>query len=235
MNQRCCRFCQREFALSRFHPEQTACSGKACQQQRRSQNRSQILALDAEYRQVCRDSARKWRANHAGYWQQYRAAKPESVQRNRSQQRQRDLRQRLANLANNNSALDPKVFRGRDLVVGPKRQRSCKQQLGFHSSLYSAKLSAQTAAPGDFLQTTTLWFAGRPGLILQTRCTTRNISNSAFPCCTICSSATGPPAPPHAARSSSGSVPCTATHALPSTSTPARISSTAMAVDTAAT
>src|SRR5260221_14664947 len=81
----------------------------------------------------------------------------------------------------------PKGFRGRDLVVGPKRQRSCKQQLGFHSSLYPAKLSAQTATPADFLQTTTLWFANRPGLILQTRCTTRNISNSAFLCSAISS------------------------------------------------
>jgi len=108
MNQRCCRFCQRVFEASRFHPEQTACSGKACQQQRRTQNRNQKLALDAEYRQVCRDSARKWRANHVGYWKQYRAAKPDAVERNRSQQRQRDLRQRLADLANNNSALDLK-------------------------------------------------------------------------------------------------------------------------------
>ena len=119
MSQRCCRFCHREFALSRFHPEQTACSGKACQQQRRSQNRNQKLALDAEYRQVCRDSARKWRANHAGYWQQYRAAKPESVQRNRSQQRQRDLRQRLAHLANNNSALDLKSSAAGVWLLGP--------------------------------------------------------------------------------------------------------------------
>ncbi len=155
MSQRCCRFCHKQFAPSRFHPEQTACSGKACQQQRRSQNRNQKLALDAEYRQVCRDSARKWRANHAGYWQQYRAAKPESVQRNRSQQRQRDLRQRLANLANNNSALDLKVSAAGVWLLGPSasdlannnlastqvfilqnslrkpplRETSCKQQL----------------------------------------------------------------------------------------------------------
>lgn len=108
MNQRCCRFCQREFEASRFHPEQTACASKPCQQQRRSQNRDRKLALDAEYLQVCRDSARKWRANHSGYWKQYRTAKPESVQRNRTRQRQRDLRQRLADLANNNSALDLK-------------------------------------------------------------------------------------------------------------------------------
>jgi hypothetical protein len=119
MSQRCCRFCHKEFTLSRFHPEQTACSAKACQQQRRSQNRNRKLALDAEYRQVCRDSARKWRANHPGYWRQYRAAKPASVQRNRSQQRQRDLRQRLSNLANNNSALDLKSSAAGVWWLGP--------------------------------------------------------------------------------------------------------------------
>ena len=103
-----CRFCQRQFEPSRFHPEQTACSLAPCQRQRRSQSRKQKLVGDAEYRQTCRDSARKWRAHHPGYWKRYRAARPESAQRNRTQQRQRDLRQRLAGLANNNAALDLK-------------------------------------------------------------------------------------------------------------------------------
>jgi hypothetical protein len=109
MDQRYCRFCRKQFELSRFHPEQTVCSDKTCQQQRGGQNRKQKLVLDPEYRAVCRDSAQKWRASHAGYWKQYRASRPESVERNRLQQRQRDLRRRLADLANNNSALDLKA------------------------------------------------------------------------------------------------------------------------------
>ncbi len=119
MEQRCCRFCQQLFAPSRFHPEQTACSAAACQQQRRDQNRKRKLALDAEYRQICRDSAWKWRANHPGYWTGYRAAKPESVERNRSQQRRRDLRRRLSDLANNNSALDLKSSVAGVWFLGP--------------------------------------------------------------------------------------------------------------------
>jgi hypothetical protein len=119
MEQRCCRFCQRQFEPSRFHPEQTACSKNACQQQRRSENRKHKLALDAEYRQVCRDSARKWRANHPGYWKQYRAAKPAAVERNRTQQQQRDWRQRLAHLASNNSALDLKSSAAGVWLLGP--------------------------------------------------------------------------------------------------------------------
>jgi hypothetical protein len=75
--------------------------------------------VDPEYRQVCRDSAQKWRANHIGYWKQYRAAKPESVQRNRAQQQQRDLRRRLADLANNNSALNLKSSVAGVWLLGP--------------------------------------------------------------------------------------------------------------------
>lgn len=116
---RCCRFCKRPFEPSRFHPEQAVCSDKPCQQQRRDQSRKQKLVRDPEYRQVCCDSARKWRANHVGYWKQYRAAKPESVQRNRAQQKQRDLRRRLANLANSNSALDLKSSVAGVWLLGP--------------------------------------------------------------------------------------------------------------------
>ena len=74
---------------------------------------------DAEYRQVCHDSARKWRSNHPGYWKQYRAAKPDAVERNRTQQQQRDLRQRLADVANNNSALDLKSSAAGVWLLGP--------------------------------------------------------------------------------------------------------------------
>jgi hypothetical protein len=119
MEQRFCHFCQQQFAASRFHPEQTACSAEMCQRQRRQQNRQRKLALDSEYRQVCRDSARKWRANHPGYWNGYRASKPESVERNRTQQRQRDLRRRLSHLANNNSALDLKSCAAGVWLLGP--------------------------------------------------------------------------------------------------------------------
>jgi len=129
MEQRCCRFCQQQFAPSRFHPEQTACSAEPCQQQRRNQNRKRKLARDPEYRAVCRDSARKWRANHAGYWKRYRTAKPESVERNRAQQQKRDLRQRLADLANNNSALDLKASVAGVWLLGPAAEALANNNL----------------------------------------------------------------------------------------------------------
>ena len=119
MEQRCCPFCQQQFAPSRFHPGQTACPAEACQRKRRHQNRKRKLALDPEYRQVCRDSARKWRADHPGYWNAYRATRSGSVARNRTQQRQRDMRRRLSHLANNNSALDLKSSTAGVWLLGP--------------------------------------------------------------------------------------------------------------------
>jgi hypothetical protein len=95
------------------------CSAPACQRLRQQQNRRQKLVTDAEYGQVCRDSARQWRSNHPDYWKQYRASHPQSVQRNRLQQRQRDLRGRLAQLANNNSALPLKSFPAQVWMHGP--------------------------------------------------------------------------------------------------------------------
>lgn len=117
--QRQCRFCQKSFQASRYHPEQAACSEPACQQQRRSQSRQKKLAEDPEYREVCRDSARKWRANNPGYWKQYRARNPASVDRNRDRQHQRDERQRVLDLANNTVAVDLKPLVASVFVFGP--------------------------------------------------------------------------------------------------------------------
>jgi hypothetical protein len=161
-----CRFCQRQFEPSRFHPEQTASSLPPCQQQRRNQSRKQKLARDAEYRQTCRDSARQWRANHPGYWKRYRSSKPESAARNRTRPQQRDLRQRLARLANNHLAPDLKSSVAR--VWWPAGYAACKQPLGYGPSLYPARRYPPAAPPASALQTTSLWCAGRACLILQT-------------------------------------------------------------------
>lgn len=98
------------------------CSQAACQQRRRADSRKQKLIADPEYRQVCRESARKWRDHHPDYWRQYRTAHPEAVQRNRAGQRQRDQRRHLLNLANNNSALDLKSSVAGVWLLGPTAQ-----------------------------------------------------------------------------------------------------------------
>jgi hypothetical protein len=108
MSERRCRYCQQTFQTSKYQPQQTVCGQRLCQQRRRSEYRRRKLAADCEYRQVCRDSAHKWRERNRDYWKGYREQHPESVARNREQQQARDRRQRLLNLANNTSALDLK-------------------------------------------------------------------------------------------------------------------------------
>jgi hypothetical protein len=130
MIERRCRYCDLQFQPSRCHPHQTVCSQATCQQRRRADSRRQKLISDPEYRQVCRDSARKWRGDHPGYWRQYRAAHPKTVERNLVGQRQRDQRRHLLDLANNNSALDLKSFVAGVWLLGPEAQDLANNNLG---------------------------------------------------------------------------------------------------------
>ncbi len=108
MSERRCRYCEKAFHPSKRQPRQTVCSQAECQKKRCAESRRKKLASDGEYRQVCLDSASKWRAANPEYWKRYREKNPESVARNRQQQQSRDRKQRLLDLANNNSVLDLK-------------------------------------------------------------------------------------------------------------------------------
>jgi hypothetical protein len=119
MGERRCRYCQQVFQPSKFQPRQTVCSGAACQRKRRTEYHREKVASDPEYREVCRDSGRKWRAGHPDYWKQYREKHPAAVERNRQQQKLRDRRRRFSNLANNTSALDLKLSAAQVWLVGP--------------------------------------------------------------------------------------------------------------------
>lgn len=108
MDERRCRYCEKTFQPSKYQQRQAVCGEPPCQQQRKREYRQRKLVVDTEYRQVCQDSAQKWRARNPGYWKQYREKKPEAADRNREQQKARDRAQRLRDLANNTSALDLK-------------------------------------------------------------------------------------------------------------------------------
>jgi hypothetical protein len=129
MNDRRCRYCQEAFRPAPYHPHQLVCSKPACQRQRGNDYRRQKIASDPVYQQVCRESPRKWRRSNPDYWKRYRQDHPEQAERNRRQQRLRDLKRRLVNLANNNLA-------AWQLLIlqppGPSEQAppaSCKQHL----------------------------------------------------------------------------------------------------------
>ena len=67
-----------------------------------------VATRNRNYAGDVRASQRKWREAHPEYWKQYRQQHPAAVDRNRNQQRKRDQKRRLLNLAKNNLALDLK-------------------------------------------------------------------------------------------------------------------------------
>jgi hypothetical protein len=119
MGERRCLYCQQVFQPSKFQRRQAVCGEGDCQRRRRTDYHRRKLAADPEYRDVCRDSPRKWRSRHPDYWKQYREKNPKSADRNRSQQQLRDRKRRLRNLANNTSALDLKHSAAQVWLVGP--------------------------------------------------------------------------------------------------------------------
>ena len=114
-----CRYCQQSFQPSPYRPQQTVCSASNCQKQRQADYHRQRIQEDADYRQVCLDSPRKWRARHPEYWRNYRATHPEVIEKNRRKQRQRDQGRRLAHLANNTLAFDLKRSAAEVYLIGP--------------------------------------------------------------------------------------------------------------------
>jgi hypothetical protein len=108
MGERRCLYCQQVFQPSKFQLRQTVCDETECQRKRRTDYHRKKIASDPEYREVCRDSPRKWRSQNPEYWKQYRQKCPAAAERNRQQQKLRDRKRRLCHLANNTSALDLK-------------------------------------------------------------------------------------------------------------------------------
>ena len=105
-----CRYCQESFQPSRYHSKQKVCCQPECRRRRRPDYHRHKRQTDAEYRQTCRDSQQKWRAEHPDYQRQYWRNHEQEAERNRQLQRQRDQRRRAQNLVKNNLALDLKRF-----------------------------------------------------------------------------------------------------------------------------
>lgn len=118
MGEQRCRYCQRVFQPSKFQPRQAVCGGDACQRKRRTDYHRNKIASDPEYREVCRDSPRKWRARNPDYWRRYRENHPATSEHNRQRQKLRDRMRKLRILANNTSALDLKHSAAEVWLVG---------------------------------------------------------------------------------------------------------------------
>ena len=126
---RCCRYCQQIFQPSIYRPKQSVCSQPECQGQRRSDYHRERVRNDPAYAGDVRASQRKWREAHPEYWKQYRQQHPAAVDRNRNQQRKRDQKRRLLNLAKNNLALDLKHEVREVWLLGPGVKDLAKNNL----------------------------------------------------------------------------------------------------------
>lgn len=126
---RSCRYCQQTFQPSIYRPQQSVCSHPDCQRQRRSDYHRDRIRNDAEYAEDVRASQKKWREAHPEYWKRYRQEHPATAERNRQQQRQRDQKRRLLNLAKNNLALDLKRGAAEVWLLGPGMKDLAKNNL----------------------------------------------------------------------------------------------------------
>ncbi len=124
-----CPFCQCLFLPSVYRPQQVVCSKPECQHQRRADYHRQKLRTDPEYRQVARDSQRKWRQAHPDYLRQYLAQHVEAVERNRQQQQLRDQKRRIRLLEKNNLAWDLKRSAAEVWLVRPQLKNLEKNNL----------------------------------------------------------------------------------------------------------
>lgn len=122
MAERRCVYCEQIFVPSKFQPGQLVCSEPECQRRRRADHHRRKIEADPEYRQVSRDSSRKWRSQNPDYWRRYRQLHPDAAERNRQQQHVRDQKRRLRRLANNNSAFDLKHSAAAIWLVGAELQ-----------------------------------------------------------------------------------------------------------------
>ncbi|MBI4469806.1 MAG: hypothetical protein HY650_10860 [Acidobacteria bacterium] len=95
-------------------------------------------------------SQRKWRQAHAEYWKQYREQHPESGGRNREQQRRRDRKRRLVDLAKNNLAFDLKHEASEVWLFGPGAADLAKNNLALAKVfIYQPVGSGQGQAPAS--------------------------------------------------------------------------------------
>jgi hypothetical protein len=144
-----CPYCQCSFLPSVYRPQQVVCSQAECQRQRRGDYHRQKLRTDPEYRQVARDSQRKWRQAHPDYLRQYLAQHAQAVKQNRQRQQLRDQKRRIRVLEKNNLAWDLKRSAAEVWLVGPRIKNLEKNNLASAQVFIFQPVKQQQVRDGD--------------------------------------------------------------------------------------
>jgi hypothetical protein len=114
----CCTYCKESFTRSRYHPDQTVCSGPDCQRHRRAAYHRRKLQDDPSYRDQCRDSQQQWREEHPEYMRTYR--KEHKSPKTQPHARVSPDLARLLECVKNNVAIDLKAYPATILLIGPE-------------------------------------------------------------------------------------------------------------------
>lgn len=100
MGIRRCLACGDSFRSRPQVPDQSYCSKSQCQRERRKLWQRERREADDDYRDNQDRAHKKWLASNPGYWQRYRAANPQYVEKNRAQQRIRNDARKAEPVAN---------------------------------------------------------------------------------------------------------------------------------------
>ena len=92
MESRRCACCGRVFRPRPQVPQQSYCPAPACQRERRRRWQQARRRHDPDYRDNQARAQRAWRERNPDYWREYRDTHPQYRDRNRAQQRLRNLR-----------------------------------------------------------------------------------------------------------------------------------------------
>ncbi|GAC1315587.1 MAG: hypothetical protein NVSMB28_00340 [Collimonas sp.] len=99
MDIRSCAACGEMFQPRPQALQQCYCSEKECQRARRRRWQRDKLKLDPDYQDNQARAQQAWSNRNSNYWREYREAHPEYVERNRTQQRERNPRPEPAEIA----------------------------------------------------------------------------------------------------------------------------------------
>ena len=94
-----CLACADVFETSSRVPLQNYCNRPECQGERRKLWQKQKRQSDKDYQANQLQCQRRWRETHGDYWQRYRADHPGYVERNREQQRVRNVTRQASIIA----------------------------------------------------------------------------------------------------------------------------------------
>ena len=124
-----CRYCNKMFTQSPYHPKQEVCTSEECQRRRKREYHSKKISDDPEYRQTCADSRKNWRENNPDYQRRYRQNNKTSCERNKWKQQGRNRKRRLSAIVKNNLAIDATRLFTEVWMTGPGAREIEKNNL----------------------------------------------------------------------------------------------------------